>query len=442
VLSSSPSFRRGAAWALSLALHLGLTAGVLRVAQASMRGGEAAPSPAASASTAFELPVFTEEAAPASAGEPSPSPVTDPLGAPPVTLGGEHTPRLDTEHAGKGGEAAAEAALHLADKDEQIRRSPDLRDRLEQDQEQRLEAGHRRASWEDRRSTTHPMELTFLATPARSGDEAARRPAAATDPSRGLLASSPPAVIGGPDVPRGAATESTVPLDPSSPARPQLALGAAAASPGIGVQDSAAGADHRASAAIVRARPDVTLAPPSVPAAAVARPVDDRDSEQEVATAVQSLVHASTAGGALGAGHGGTTGGGAAGADGTTGEGSHPAPLGAGDGDVFDIDSRDPRLLPYFRKLHAKIAPLTEHAFPKSALLDLKQGTVILDFVIHPDGSVTVLPPRRPSGIPEFDANCAAAIEKAAPFDPPPLLLTGTTRTLRIRAPFTSTRRW
>jgi TonB family protein len=435
---TSPSFRRGVAWALSLALHLGVTAGVLRLAQASMGAVDAPATPAAAAPV--DLPIFTELAAPSLEGDLAAAPVVDPLGAVPVIRGGEQTPRLDTEHAGQGGETVEEAALHLADKDEQLRRSPDLRDRLDRDQEQRVEAARRRASWEDRRSTTHPMELSFLAS--GKGDEPSRRPDAPGDPSRGLLVSPPPRAVGGPDRPRGAVVDPQLAFETSAAAPPQLAPGTDLPSPGAGVHDAAPGADHRISALIARARPDVTLASPSVPAATIARPVDDRDSEQEVATVMQSLVHASTAGGAPGEGRGGTRGGGPAGADGLTGEGSHPAPLGNGAGDVFDIDTRDPRLLPYFRKLHAKIDPFTEHAFPKSALLDLKQGTVILDFLIHPDGSVTVLPPRRPSGIPEFDANCAAAIERAAPFDPPPSVLAGSRGTLRVRAPFSATRRW
>jgi outer membrane biosynthesis protein TonB len=43
-------------------------------------------------------------------------------------------------------------------------------------------------------------------------------------------------------------------------------------------------------------------------------------------------------------------------------------------------------------------------------------------------------PPARPSGIDEFDRNCADAIRRAAPFGPIPKEL-GVTR-LRIRAPF------
>ena len=112
--------------------------------------------------------------------------------------------------------------------------------------------------------------------------------------------------------------------------------------------------------------------------------------------------------------------------------------LGAGDVDVFDWYTNDPMLLPYFRKIHAKVDPLWRDAFPRSALLELKQGTVILEFTIAADGSVKVSwPPARPSGIDEFDRNCADAIRRAGPFDPIPAALREMGRTsLRIRAPF------
>ena len=46
-------------------------------------------------------------------------------------------------------------------------------------------------------------------------------------------------------------------------------------------------------------------------------------------------------------------------------------------------------------------------------------------------------PPVRPSGIPEFDRNCADAIKRAGPFEPIPAALREMGRTsLRIRAPF------
>ena len=98
--------------------------------------------------------------------------------------------------------------------------------------------------------------------------------------------------------------------------------------------------------------------------------------------------------------------------------------MGDGQGDVFDFYTSDPMLLPYFRKLKSKIDPLWANAFPKSAMLELKQGTVILEFTVSADGQVKVTwPPTRPSGIDEFDRNCADAIRRAGPFEPIPQAL-------------------
>jgi TonB family protein len=150
---------------------------------------------------------------------------------------------------------------------------------------------------------------------------------------------------------------------------------------------------------------------------------------------VQSLVHASTAGGAFGDGIGGTSGGGDPGAGGGPTAGSHPRPIGPGDGDWFDLESNDPRLVDYFRKIHRKVDPLWANAFPKSAMLELKQGMVILEFTIDSDGTAHVVwPPVRPSGIDEFDRNCADALRRAKNFGPLPASL-GRTQ-LRVRAPF------
>jgi protein TonB len=85
--------------------------------------------------------------------------------------------------------------------------------------------------------------------------------------------------------------------------------------------------------------------------------------------------------------------------------------------------------------LHAKIDPLWANAFPKSAIAELKQGMVILKFTVYADGHVAVQwPPVRPSGIDEFDRNCADAIRRAAPFPPIPRELG--VSSLTIRAPF------
>ena len=109
--------------------------------------------------------------------------------------------------------------------------------------------------------------------------------------------------------------------------------------------------------------------------------------------------------------------------------------MGPGESDSFDLNTSDSRLMPYFRKIHAKVEPLWANAFPKSALLELKQGMVILEVTISADGSVAVAwPPLRPSGIEEFDRNCLAAVKRAAPFEPIPRELGRAS--LKVRMPF------
>jgi TonB family protein len=354
----------------------------------------------------------------------------DPVGEPPTPAGGDTTPRLDTKTAGHGGDTTARvAATNLADKNDDMHLSPDPVSRLDRDQSARLRSSAERRAWEDRRATTNPMELTFLASGEFERME--RRTPSPFDPSRGVLASPAAAVRGG-DVGEAARGEGE---DEERRRIGAGRLGSVGSAPGVGVKDGKPGDDHGASARVAHARPDVVAGPVTVPASQKGRPNDDVDSEQEVASTLQKLVHASAAGGVAGAGRGGAGGGGDPGAGGGSGEGSHPRPLGMGDGAWFDLDSRDPRLLPYFRSLHKKIDPLWANAFPKSAMLDLKQGMVILEFTIASDGTVSVSwPPVRPSGIDEFDRNCADALRRASPVPPIPKELGRTS--LRVRAPF------
>jgi TonB family protein len=353
----------------------------------------------------------------------------DPKGEMPRVSGGATIPRVDTGAAGRGGDGHVPIpALNLSDGDERLRLSPDPLSRLDRDQLQRMRVARVRQSWEDRRSTTHPTELTLLVT--GPGSVLERRPSAPARPSRGALDSPSPSVRGG-SVGASAPPEAGETPSPVGGAQTGSRQGA----PGVGMTASNAGLDHRESVPIGSARPDVTRAPVAVPANEAARPRDDVDSDQEVATTVRSLLHASTAGGALGEGQGGTGGGGEAGAGGNGGAGSHARPLGVGEGETFDFWTSDPRLVSYFRQLHARIDPLAASAFPLSARLELKQGTVILVFVVHADGRATVQwPPARPSGIDEFDRNCADAIRRAAPFPPIPRELG--VSSLTIRAPF------
>jgi TonB family protein len=416
--------------ALSVAFHAALTGGFSWLAYRSLdaparpRADVVAPAEegAGQSPIAIELPTAGE-------GSSVEDRAVEPTGDPPRVEGGSTVAHLDNGARGRGGDTRVPTpALNLADGDEHMRLSPDLLSRLDRDQLQRLRVARARQSWEDRRSTTHPAELTLVVT--GSGTLLERRPASHSMPSRGSL-ESPPASV------RGGEIGATSPVTGADAERKLggATLGSLQGAPGAGVVEARAGVDHRASAPIGSARPDVTRGPVAVAASEPARPLDNVDSDQEVATTVRSLVHASTAGGAPGEGRGGNGGGGEAAAGGTAGAGSFARPLGVGEGSVFDYWTSDPRLLPYFRQLHKRIDPLWVNAFPKSALLELRQGTVILEFTIAADGRASVVwPPVRPSGVDEFDRNCAEAIRAASPFPPIPSSLG--VRSLRVRAPF------
>ncbi len=354
--------------------------------------------------------------------------VRDPQGIEPHAVGGDRIARVDTRTIGHGGNGASPAqAIHLEDRAEPYRYSPDLMSRLDRDQLQRLRTARERTAWEDRRATTNPMELTFLASGKFERQE--RRPVSAADPSRGVNDATQAAIAGG-----KLGGKDPEPAE-SGAALGSMSQGAKSDSPGRGIDSASAGTDHRAAARVATGRPDVTRGPVTIPATIVDRPNDTIDSSQIVSTPDPSLVHASMAGGELGQGSGGTVGGGAPGAGGVAGIGSHPKPLGVGDAAWFDLETDDPMLMPYFRGIKRKIEPLWLNAFPKSAIMELKQGIVILQFTIEADGSAHVAwPPIRPSGIDEFDRNCANAIRRAAPFPPIPASF-GKTR-LVIRAPF------
>jgi TonB family protein len=425
-VASTKTTVNAVAIAASLVAHAAATAVLALVAYRTIAARQAEPArePPALLETALTLELPT-----AGGGILLDDPPADPIGEPSRALAGESVARIDTRVAGHGGDATArERALNLADVDERMRVSPDSFNRLDRDQLQRLRAARERVSWEDRRSTTHPAELTFVATGV--GTVLSRRLQDRLDPSRGALESPQASVTGGA---LGAVSDAQTQEGEGGPAGTRR--GSLEAAPGLGLLDGREGPDHRVSAPVASARPAVRLGQVAVPAADRALPKDDIDSPQEVATLVRSLVHASAAGGAFGEGEGGTGGGGNAGAGAAFGVGSHARALGDGAGSVYDYFTTDPRLVPYFRRLHAKIDPLWADAFPRSALFELKQGTVILEFTVFADGRAVVSwPPVRPSGVDEFDRNCADAIRRAAPFPPIPRQLGASE--LRISAPF------
>jgi TonB family protein len=64
----------------------------------------------------------------------------------------------------------------------------------------------------------------------------------------------------------------------------------------------------------------------------------------------------------------------------------------------------------YFQEVKRRIDPAWAHAFPQQDALQLRQGTVIVRFVISADGSVHNVAVQRHSGVAQFDSNVVAAM--------------------------------
>lgn len=413
--------RVASAWALSIVGHLVATGlGGLIVASSLAHKSPAplapsAASPAREPVVELELPMVVDGTVVASA--------TPPPSQPPQALprgGGEAKPQLDTGKNGKGGtDTAQSAAVNLADRDDGIFLTPEITSRMDRNQIQRIRATARRASREDWRASREPMELTFLVeAPRRPNDRPERRRASDSNPSSGGRQSGAPqragGAVGAGQVQPGVGENARVAGGPIE--------GGDRASAGMGVRDGAPGLDHRDAARVGLARPMVNQGTPSVPANVNDKPTDNVDSEQEVAAAMQSIVHASTAGGAPGAGSGGQAGPGPAGAGGKAGPGAAARALGTGQGDGLDVDPRDRRRNDYMRQVIAKLGPHTQprKLMPASAMFEGAQGVVIVTFTILADGTVAGASVTRRSGIPELDENFRRAILAAAPFPPLP----------------------
>lgn len=335
--------------------------------------------------------------------------------------GGEAMPRLDSGHAGRGGtDTSPTPAINLADRDDDLLLSPEVLSRLDRSQIQRLRASRRRASREDWRASREPMELTFIAEGRRDmrPDRPEHRKPGRSDPSSGGrewgAVQRQGTALGAGELPPGVGERQRLAGSPIE--------GAAHASAGRGVRDGAPGEDHRDSAAVALARPMVNQGTPSVPADVRDRPTDNVDAEQEVATRMQSILHASNAGGAPGPGTGGQAGPGPAGAGGASGPGSVAHALGTGQGNGVDVDPRDKRRLDYVRQVHAKLGPYTDwrKLISVSAAIEGVQGVVTVTATILADGSVASAALTRSSGVPELDQNYRRAVLKAAPYPPLP----------------------
>lgn len=412
--------RVASAWALSIVGHLVATGlgGLLMASSLSKRAPPpmrvTTPPAAVDRVVEIELPTVVD----GSITEAATPPDLPPRAA--MRGGGDGAPALDNGRRGRGGtDTSAEPAINLADRDDGQLLSPEITTRFDRNQIQRIRASSRRATREDWRASREPMELTFLAEgPRGRAFRFDRRASADRDPSAGARQSGAPqrlgGALGGGPLPPGigeSARRTGGPIE-----------GAAHPSAGLGVRDGAPGHDHRDSARVALARPMVNEGTPSVPGNVPGKPTDNVDSEQEVAAAMQSILHASTAGGAPGPGTGGKAGPGAAGSGGVSGPGSIGRALGTGHGSGIDIDPRDRRRNDYMRLVIARLGPHTQprKLMPAHAMVEGAQGVVIVTFTIRADGTLAGAAITRPSGIPELDENFRRAILAAAPYPPLP----------------------
>ena len=346
----------------------------------------------------------------------SPNPASVPELTRVIPGGGERVARPELHRAGRGGSSdSVQAALNLADSNDGLTLDRDPLNRFDRSQVQRIDTSNERRSLDDRRATPNPTELSFLAT--GPGRVLERRPLSRVNPSNGSLSGAEPSAVG--SELGGAAVEPGT----GPEARP------GGSSPGTnrerepaGIASGALGRDYRFSAAVAVARPQVSRARAAVPAPELGRPNDNVDSSQDVASAVASLIHASSAGARQrGSGPGGDLGGGNPAAGGVQGSGSRAAPSGSGLGPARDSGS-DARLGAYTAALRNRLAGW-EHAFPTWAIAEGRGGVTTLGFTILPDGRITDLRITRSSGIEEFDRKLLEHVRRAVPFAPPPAIL-------------------
>ena len=405
--------RVASAWVLSVVGHVVL-AGLAGLAFASSLGGGPASqgrawqTKAADDTFEIDLPPVPPAATSTAMGTPAElRPVEAPRG------GGEATPRLDTGQQGRGGtDTATRPALNLADRDEDLVLTPEMMSRLDRSQIQRLKASRDRRSREDWRASRQPMELTFVASGHDQTARPERRAAADHDPSAGAREAGAPRKVGGAlgaaDLPSGIGENKR---DPGGSLE-----GAAIRAAGMGVRDGMPGQDHRDVARQAHARPMVAEGNPSVPSNEQGKPTDNKDAEQEVA-AMQSILHASNAGGLAGPGSGGQAGPGPSGAGGKAGGGSISRALGTGAGPGIDVDPRDRRRSDYLRQVRGRIGGLvTPQMVPMQARIDGLQPVTIVSFTILADGTPVGASVTRPSGLPELDERCRQLVLKAGPY--------------------------
>lgn len=407
-------------WGASVLAHGGLLS-VAAVASPSLRARAATPGLAAPVEVELEeAPRPFQLRAENAATAPSPTRRDEPAR---VLLGGSRSAQnLSAENPGEGGDRrSAERGRLLAARADTLNLDPRLLNTLDHDQEQRIRTARARTSPQDDRRTPNPDVDPWLAT--GQGILLFRAPDAPERPAVGA------------DLGRASWVTAGAPVEPPSleALRPRPDPGARRRV-GAGVQDDVRGRAERAEGPVRTGRPPLEQGHASTTSEALdPRPRDDQSANFLAASLVRAYVSASLQDGPERApGVGGAALGGAPGSGGSAGRGGSARPVGDDDG-VLSLTSDDARYVRYFHEVRRRLHPLWEHAFPLEDALQLRQGTVILEFVIEGDGTVRAAAVRRRSGVDVFDRNVLAAVS-AARLPPIPAAL-GRSR-LRVRAPF------
>lgn len=325
---------------------------------------------------------------------------------PAVRLGGPSARQnISSENPGERGDGRSPTtARALAARDEGVELDARLRNDPDRSQEQRIRTGTERRSPQDDRRTPNPDVDPWVST--GDGIVLLRTIAAREAPGRGETRENQRARA-------GAAPATTGPVPASRSGTNDLARRAtlgATARLAAGVRDRNDGAPQ-AAAPVATQRPNIERGMASTTADQNARrPADEVDAALLAASLLRAHVNAAAqAGAARGPGEGGVGGGGAPGSGGGLLRGGDARPAGEGDG-VLSLSTRDARYQRYFALLQRRLAALTEGAFPREDDLQLRQGTVILRFVIERDGTVRDVVIERRSGVPGYDANVRRAL--------------------------------
>jgi TonB family protein len=321
-------------------------------------------------------------------------------------------PRPDTGRPGRGGTSTARMkAVNLSDTIDEVTLARDVFDSLASGQLARTKSGALRRSLDDRASAPQPTELEFVSNSDQRFVASSERP-------ESLWAR------------RGQSNERPTTVDDGS-----FEQGAARSMlPAPGGSETPEREVVRLRAAVTMARPWINPGRASVASPKPGSPADSVSSTQRVASLVQSLVHASSAGGRLGEGSGGQQEPGPQGSGGLAGPGSVSAAHGngAGLGTGEDIGT-----LPYFREMQKKLERYSRDAFPRWAIARGLGGLATIGLIVLRDGRVAEAHVVRPSGIPEYDQNVLEAVRRAAPYGPLPSALAA--RPLAMQMSFDAT---